>query len=346
MDDIVIIIPSYKPNTDIMFEFLNDVERNFNKIVVIDDGSGEEYSNFFESIKNDKVTVLKHYINYGKGRGIKTAFNYVLNTYKDIVGVVTADCDGQHKIEDIKKCAEKLKEDPSKLIIGKRNFDERQVPFKSRYGNKITRAIFNIFVGVKITDTQSGLRAFGKENMIKFIDTAGERYDYETNMLIETKNKGIEIEEIPISTIYIRNNSLSHFDSIKDSARIYKLFVKYIFSSLSSFIVDLLLFAIFIKMLLNIDIGITTKIFLATIMARILSSVYNFGLNSKVVFKNKSKKSIVKYFILAIFQMIMSAMIVSKLFDMLNVNSICIKIIVDTIIFIVNFIVQREWVFK
>lgn len=346
MDDIVIIIPSYKPNTDIMFEFLNDVERNFNKIVVIDDGSGEEYSNFFESIKNDKVTVLKHYINYGKGRGIKTAFNYVLNTYKDIVGVVTADCDGQHKIEDIKKCAEKLKEDPSKLIIGKRNFDERQVPFKSRYGNKITKAIFNIFVGVKITDTQSGLRAFGKENMIKFIDTAGERYDYETNMLIETKNKGIEIEEISISTIYIKNNSLSHFDAIKDSARIYKLFVKYIFSSLSSFIVDLLLFAIFIKMLLNIDIGITTKIFLATIMARILSSVYNFGLNSKVVFKNKSKKSIVKYFILAIFQMIMSAMIVSKLFDMLNVNSICIKIIVDTIIFIVNFIVQREWVFK
>ena len=232
MDDIVIIIPSYKPEREIMMEFIGKVKSNFKNIVVVDDGSGKEYRDFFDNLQNEGIVVLRHYINFGKGRGIKTAFNYVLNNYPDILGVVTADCDGQHYIEDIIKCAEKLKENPEKLVIGYRNFDEKQVPFRSRFGNKITRAVFNTFVGIKITDTQSGLRAFGKNTMETFLRTAGERYEYETNMLIDCKEKDIEIAEVPISTVYIKNNSGSHFNPIKDSIIIYKLFAKYIISSL------------------------------------------------------------------------------------------------------------------
>ena len=346
MDDIVIIIPSYKPETEIMMEFIRKVKNNFKNIVVVDDGSGKEYRDFFDNLQNQGIVVLRHYINFGKGRGIKTAFNYVLNNYPNILGVVTADCDGQHYIEDIIICAEKLRENPEKLVIGYRNFDEKQVPFRSRFGNKITRGVFNTFVGIKITDTQSGLRAFGKNTMETFLRTAGERYEYETNMLIDCKEKDIEIAEVPISTEYIKNNSGSHFNPIKDSIIIYKLFAKYIISSLSSFVVDILLFTLFVKILPEINLKGITEIFLATIIARILSATYNFIINSKVVFKNQNKNSIIKYFILCILQMFISAFAVSELYKVLNMDSTLIKVIVDTIIFLINFVIQREWVLK
>lgn len=346
MDDIVIIIPAYKPDKEIMLEFIKKVEENFKNIVVVNDGSGEEYNEFFKSLQDKGIVVLKHNINLGKGRGIKTAFNYVLNAYPNIIGTVTADCDGQHYIEDIIKCAEKLKKDPTKLVIGYRNFNEEQVPFRSRTGNKITRWIFSTFVGIKITDTQSGLRAFGINTMKKFLPVSGERYEYETNMLIECKEKQIEIAEVPISTVYIRNNALSHFDAIKDSIKIYKLFIKYIIASLSSFMLDILLFTIFVGLLPEINFIGVTQIVVATIIARIISSIYNFAINSKVVFKNKNDNSIIKYFLLCIVQMFISAFIVSELFKILQINSTLIKIIVDAVIFIANFIIQREWVFK
>ncbi len=346
MEDIAIIIPAYKPDKKIMMEFINKVKKFFIHIIIINDGSGKEYSDFFENLKKQGIVVLTHYINLGKGRAIKTAFNYVLNNYKDIIGTITADCDGQHYIEDIIKCANRLKQEPDKLIIGTRNFNEKQVPFKSRYGNKITRAIFATFVGIKVTDTQSGLRGFGKDIMKQFLQTAGERYEYETNMLIECKEKNINIEEIPISTIYIQNNSLSHFNVIKDSLMIYKLFIKYIITALSSFILDILLFTLLVNILPQINIGIITKIVIASIIARVISSTYNFLMNSNIVFKNMNKNSIIKYFILATLQMLISAFGVSEIFKLININSSLIKIILDTIIFIVNFIIQREWVFK
>lgn len=346
MDDIVLIIPSYKPDKEIMMEFILEAKKKFKNIVIVDDGSGEEYQDFYKQLENEQLVVLRHYVNYGKGRAIKTAFNYVLNEYKNIVGTITADCDGQHYIKDIIKCAESLRKNPDKLVIGTRNFNEKQVPFRSRYGNKLTRGIFGTFVGIRITDTQSGLRAFGKETMIKFLNVPGERYEYETNVLIECKEKNIGIEEVLISTVYIRNNSLSHFNPIKDSLMIYKLFIKYILTSLSSFILDILLFSIIVNLIPKINLGIITEVVIATVIARIISSIYNFVINAKMVFKNKNKKSMIKYFTLVVVQMLISAFCVSEFFKLVNMNLTVIKVIVDIIIFVVNFIIQREWVFK
>jgi len=337
MENVVIIVPSYKPDKEIMMEFIQKLKNNFANIIVVNDGSGDEYNTFFDELTNQGIVVLKHCINLGKGRGIKTGFNYVLNNYSNIIGAITADCDGQHHLEDILNCANKLKENPEKLVLGCRCFDEKQVPFKSRFGNKLTRFMFNAFVGIKITDTQSGLRGFSKNAMRVFLETAGERYEYETNMLIDCKEKGIKIEEVPISTVYIRNNSLSHFNVLRDSIMIYKLFLKYIIVSLSSFILDILLFTVFTK-------G-TFGIILSTIIARVISALYNFIVNSKMVFKNKNTDSIIKYFILCITQMLVSAFVVWKLFDIMHINSTIIKIVVDTIIFVINFVIQREWVF-
>ena len=185
-----------------------------------------------------------------------------------------------------------------------------------------------------------------------FLSTNGERYEYETNMLIECKDKEIEISEVPIQTVYIRNNSLSHFDALKDSWKIYKLFFKYMISSASSFYIDIILFSNFLKILPNIQLakGIITAEVIATIIARIISSIFNFTINSKVVYKNSSKETLLKYFILVIIQMLISAFSVSELVKIFMINSTVIKTIiktiVDIIIFIINFIIQREFIFK
>ena len=341
MDDIIILIPAYKPNEEIMMDFINELVKKFNKVVVVNDGSGSKYDEFFKKIESMNIKILRHDVNKGKGRAIKTGFEYILKNYNNITGTVTADCDGQHSVEDIIKCANALRKNKNALIVGCRNFDEDHVPTKSKYGNKLTRGIFKVFIGINITDTQSGLRAFGTELMSKFLKTVGERYEYETNMLIDCKTYDIEIKEVTIKTIYIRNNEESHFNPIKDSLRIYKLFFKYILAATSSFILDILLFSIFVRL-----INIENNIMISTIIARILSSIYNFVVNSRLVFKKQSKTSIIKYLILVIVQMFVSGTSVTIIAKYVKISSSIIKIFVDTLIFIANFFIQREWVFK
>ncbi len=344
--DVVIVIPAYQPNEKIMAEFMAEVKENFEHIVIVDDGSGEGQAPFFKHMKEEGFDLLIHNVNQGKGRALKTAINHVLNNYPDAIGMVAADCDGQHCVKDILKVVERLKEKPDSLVIGCRDFDKENVPLRSQFGNKMTRSIFASFVGLKITDTQSGLRAFGKNVMRAFMKVAGERYEYETNMLIACKEKDINIEEVTISTIYIDNNATSHFNPIKDSIIIYKLFMKFILSAFSSFLLDITLFTIFVSILPEMNCGAISKIVVATVMARTLSSLYNYCINSKVVFKNSNKRSILKYYTVVATIMLVSGFCVSTLFKLTGINATILKVFVDTIIFFIDFCVQREWVFK
>lgn len=344
INDVCVIIPAYNPEEKLFIGFAKELIQKFSKILVVNDGSKRECDFIFEEIKKLNIKVIKHNVNLGKGRALKTAFNEVLNSFPECIGSVCADCDGQHSVQDIIKCAEKLKQNPNNLILGSRDFNQSNIPSKSRYGNKLTRTIFKIFIGLNIQDTQTGLRAMGKELMKLFMNIKGERYEYETNMLIECKNKNIKIDEVTISTIYIEKNKGSHFNPIKDSFSIYKMFGKYIFSSVSSFFVDIILFNIALILLNKCDIK--NSIIIATIIARTVSSLYNFFINGKIVFKNITKKALVKYIILVIVQMFISAFTVQYLSKIITVNVVVIKVLVDFVIFMVNFVVQREFVFN
>ncbi|MDD4035733.1 MAG: glycosyltransferase [Bacilli bacterium] len=338
--DVFIVVPTLNPNIKIMGEFIDHLLEEFSNIVVVNDGSRESYNGFFESLEKKGIIVLKHYINYGKGRGLKTAFNYILNKYDDCKCIVTADSDGQHAVKDILKCAEASLKSPNKLVLGTRDFYKDQVPFKSRYGNVITRNVFKIFIGLKITDTQTGLRALSREIIPKFMNTLGERFEYETNMLIECKNQNIGIEEVIIDTIYIDGNSESHFNPIKDSITIYKLFFKYIFANFSSFIIDILLFVFFLNVL-----HINNVIIVATVLARIISSIYNYVINRNLLFKNASINFIVKHFTLVIIQMFVAGFAVDYIYTaMVSANPIIIKIIVDIILSVISLIIRKEFI--
>lgn len=339
----VVIIPTLNPNIDIMSKFLNKLKSKFANIIVLNDGSDEKYDDFFKNLSKENITVLNHDVNQGKGRAIKTAINYTYKNYNDFEVIVTADSDGQHQVDDIIKCANVSLNNPNNLILGSRNFKETNVPFKSRYGNIITSNVFKILVGLKIQDTQTGLRAMHKNIASEFLNTNGERFEYETQVLIDCKNKDIPITEIEIETIYINDNSESHFNPLKDSFMIYKLFSKYLLTAISSFLIDISIFAL----LLSFDFSLTYNIFYCTVFARIISSVYNYLVNKHFVFKNFTKNSFIKYYLLVTCQMFISAFLVSKInIIFVVVSPVIIKFFVDLIIFITNFIIQREWVFK
>lgn len=336
MKDIFVIVPTYNPNTKITSNFINDLEKKVNNIIIVNDGCRSEFNDYFKTFK--KHTILTHHVNQGKGRALKTAFNYLLDKHPNFKGAVVADCDGQHSVDDIIKIGKEVLKHPDKLILGTRNFDQKNVPTRSKFGNKMTRGVFKVFIGLNVTDTQTGLRGYSKKLIPTFMKTKGERYEYETNMLIDCKEKDIPLKEIKIKTIYIDDNKTSHFNPIKDSIAIYKLFIKYIVSALSSFLLDILLFSIFLLL--------TKHIILSTILARILSSTYNFNINKNLIFKKSTKNSMIKYFALVIIQMFVSGYSVTWLDNILNISTTLIKVLVDTIIFIINFVIQREWIFK
>lgn len=352
---IPIIIPSLDPD-ERLFSLLKGLkERDINEIIIINDGSSNKYDYFFQKAKElYGCTILRHYVNLGKGRALKDAFNYCLNTFPDLLGCVTADSDGQHTPEDIQKCIYALQENENCLILGCRDFSADHVPFKSKFGNKLTRKICKYLCSVNVTDTQTGLRAIPKNFMAHLLNVSGERFEFETNMLLETssgKNR-VEIKEITIQTVYdSKENHITHFDPIRDSIKIYKIFgkifCKFIISSISSCILDLLLFSCFCKLL--IDFNKVFYVALATILARIISATYNFYINHKIVFRSDEniQKTSFKYFCLAIIQMSLSAGLVAGGVLIFNESSeLFIKVIVDTILFLLSYWVQKTFIFK
>lgn len=347
MDDIIILIPSFNPDEQLMLDFVNNLSREFKNIVIVNDGSNKSHVNFFNELDMKPfVKLLTHYTNLGKGQALKTGINYALVSFPNCKGIVTADCDGQHSIKDIKACAQAVKKHQDSLIIGVRDFNQSDVPPKSRFGNKLTRTVFKLFIGLSITDTQTGLRGMSKKVACTFLETKGSRYEYESNMLIDCKLKEIPISEVPIQTIYINYNSGSHFNPLKDSISIYKVFAKYILAAISSFIVDIGLFTLFLY-IFNSSNRMPNSILAATVCARVLSSLYNFFINAKLVFKKMNNKSLLKYILLVIVQMFVSGFGVSYFSSLFaNISTTIIKILVDSIIFITNFFVQREWIFK
>lgn len=344
-----IVIPSYEPDEKLLTLLENLKESGFTNVIVVDDGSeAVQYQEIFTKAESMGYTVLHHAVNLGKGRALKTAFNHCIYFYPEAVGCVTIDSDGQHTVTDMTACMESLLQNPQSLILGVRNFNEEGIPFRSSFGNKTTSRVMKVLTGLSISDTQTGLRAVPFSFMRELMEEKGERFEFETNMLLATKETGRSIVEVPIQTIYLEENKTSHFHPIRDSIKIYAIFFKFIVSSLSSSIVDLVLFTLFLSLLEERSFGSISHIMMATILARILSAIYNFTVNYKVVFKSRDNagRAIIKYACLAVFIMLASGFLVEGIYGLLAIPEVLIKIPVDVLLFLVSFWVQREFVYK
>lgn len=347
---VFIVIPAYNPDRKLISLLKELFGRGEANVIVVNDGSDSDTLGLFTEAQEMGCIVLCHAVNLGKGRAIKTAFNYILTQqFKgEEIFAVFADADGQHLVDSILAVEEKLMKNKDSLVMGCRCFDDKTIPFRSRFGNKLTCVVFKLLCGVRVSDTQTGLRGLSGETMRKFLPSKGERFEFEMNMLIEAREKEVNIVEVPISTVYLDENKTSHFNPLKDSLRIYSVFLKFLLSSSLSFVVDLSLFTIFIQVF-NISLDKTLSIFPATIIARICSSLINYTINKRNVFNSNDKHNgiILRYYILCVVQLILSALLVAVIYSLIGfIPETAVKVIVDLVLFIISFQIQREWVFS
>ena len=346
----IIVIPSLNPDQrflDFILSLKTEREDNrslFIDIIVVNDGTKSELLHFYDEA-NDiyPFTLLTHATNLGKGRAMKTAINHVLNLYPSIKGVLFADSDGQHLATDCFNCIQLSHHHPDALILGVRDFDDKNVPTKNKVGNIITRNVFHFLCGIKVSDSQTGLRVIPQSFLQPLMNIQGERFEFEMYMLLATKDFQIPIQEQAIATVYEKESYTTHFNPIRDSIKIYTIFLKFLFSGISSFLLDSILFLFFISFL-N---GQTSYILMATFLSRGFSSIYNYMLNNHLVFKSENKiGGLVKYYTLVIIQAFISGYMVTQLFRIFTVPELLIKIPVDMCLFLLNFYLQQTWVFK
>lgn len=337
-DKYFVIIPAYEPDEK-MLGVIDDVrsQTDFN-IIVVNDGSSADKTPLFEQAEKSAV-VLNHKVNRGKGAGIKTALKYISENITGKAGIIIVDADGQHKIADVKGIADALENNPNKVVMGCRKFTGK-IPARSKFGNNITKLVFSFAAGVKVSDTQTGLRGFSSEYIPFMLELSGDRYEFEMNMLLECVRENISFFEVPIETVYIGNNESSHFNPIKDSFRIYRDIIKFSCSSLLSFIVDYLLYTVF-----NL---ITGSLTFSNISARVLSSCFNFGMNKKFVFKNKDNlgKTAAKYFLLAACILAANTALLYLCTEYLIGNRYIAKILIEILLFFISWAVQKSFVFR
>ena len=344
-DSIEIIIPAFNPPTTLNGLVFDLKNAGFSNIIVVNDGSDASYVPIFNSLK-DKVTLLNHEVNKGKGCALKTAFKYVLENGK-CKAVATVDADGQHLSCDVEKCISKAYETNfTSLILGARNLSLNKVPKHSKFGNYIASNMFKELHGLNISDTQTGLRVIPRDFLYECLKIQGSGYEYETNMLLKAKDRQLPIKEVRISTVYEDNNSSSHFNPVKDSMRIYSVFLKYSLSSLTSWLVDICLFSLLVYIFKATDVSF--YIFLATVFARLVSLLVNYSLNKNLVFKKEGANfaTFLKYLGLCSMVLLCSAFLVSGIYQITEANETLIKVFVDFGLFFVNYRIQKRWIFN
>lgn len=340
---VALIVPAYKPTAD-MIPMLERFSRETDFVpVVVDDGSGEDFREVFAKVP-EGTHLLRHEVNKGKGAAMKTAMRYILDKLPECTLAVTADADGQHRYGDIVKVVQKAEKRHGALVLGSRAFDGK-IPLRSRVGNAITRQVFAAASGTPVRDTQTGLRAFDREAMRKFIDIPGDRYEYEINMLLYAAQNEIPIIEETIETVYIDDNSSSHFNPLRDSLKIYMCIFKYIASSLIGFGVDFV--ALLLFKWLTAGLGAETSLLVSVVLARIVSAVVNFAINKTVVFKSKGdwKAELGKYAALAVIVLIANYYLLRLFTITLNWPLVPSKLLVEVVLFCANFLIQGRFVY-
>ncbi|MHA6481773.1 GtrA family protein [Paenibacillus sp. strain BS8-2] len=342
-----ILIPSYEPDERLIALIHRLKEVSADDILIVDDGSGEAYRGIFETAEHAGCTVLTHRINQGKGSALKTGFDYVRQqSSRDDAGIVCADSDGQHLPGDILRVAAAVRERSSRIVLGSRQFTGN-VPLRSRFGNSATRMVYSMATGQPIQDTQTGLRGYSADMLDWLCALPGDRFEYEMNMLLEAPKAGYLLVEVPIDTIYLDENKSSHFRPLIDSARIYWPFVKFCASSGLAAVLD---FA-----LLLILQWATSNLLLSVIGARICSSIINYGINRRFVFRGGKedglsgsttiRRSMSRYYLLAVIILALNYGILHLFHIELGVSLVIAKLATESSLFALSFWAQRRFVY-
>lgn len=346
------VVPVFNPE-DGLVDLCRALCDTFGVVVVVDDGSIENTAEF--SRLPESCEIARHEVNKGKGRAIKTAIGYLRERHPEVAAAVFCDGDGQHTPADTVKVALKAFE-TGHVTLGVRDVNRKGVPFRSRFGNVLTSFLVRLIFRFPIQDTQTGLRAIPARLFPAFQALTGERYEYEMRLFSMLKSLRESLEQVPIETIYIANNRASHFRPVADSVRVYiglfgGTFFKFCASSFLGFLVDNFVFTAVLLGFQSQNWERRYCILFSLVVARATSATVNYLGNKLFVFKSKSSaiRSYAKYWVLVLCIAALSYVqtaLISAVFDAKGFAITFIKIVIDLILFVVSYRLQKRWVFE
>ncbi|MFT4261800.1 MAG: bifunctional glycosyltransferase family 2/GtrA family protein [Nocardioides sp.] len=337
----VVVIPAYCPGPAFVgvIEELRRLRPGVD-VLVVDDGSGPAYAPLFAQAEALGATVLHQPANGGKGAALKAGFAFLDGLRLGRV-VVCADADGQHLATDVLRVADAV--DPGRrdqIVLGVREFDGA-VPLRSRIGNDATQLLFRLATGSRLRDTQTGLRAFPAELLPWLLQVGGERYEYELTMLLQASRSGIDLRTVPIETVYLDDNSSSHFRPVVDSLRIYRPLLAFLGSSLLGFAIDVVMVIV-----LQACFG---SLLLAVLGARLTSACVNFAVNRSLVFDHAHEarlgRAVRRYAALAVVVLGLNYLLLATLVT-LGVPLLPAKLLTEIALVTLSFTVQSRVVFR
>lgn len=342
MNKTILLIPIYQPDRQTLTFLTTLMDMVSEPVVVVDDGSGETYQEFFKEMQALGMIVLSYSENRGKGYAMKLGMSYIEEHYSDYRWLLTVDSDGQHILPDIEQMINEPFTSNKEMLLGVRQFFLKNTPLRSWLGNRMTSLFYYLSSGIWLPDTQTGLRKFSIADIPELVAISGDRFDYEMNQLLELPKAEYHLATLPITTVYEDNNRRSHFRVIRDSYLIYRPLVSFILASLSSSLIDVTLF-----FLLSLFFGHSAEaLLLATVGARVMSGFYNYQVNRTFVFRSQlsMSQSLWKYAVLFVAQLLLSWLGVSWMSSILS-SVIISKILVDSCLFVASFMIQRRKIF-
>jgi len=336
----VVLIPAYKPG-HVLAELVRGLcAAGVGRIVIVDDGSGPSYQSIFDSLQErPEVILLGHAVNLGKGAAIKSGVEFILRNFGEPVMIVTADADGQHAAADILAVGEASCAAERSLVLGARKF-AHWVPLRSRWGNQVTRVVMRMVVGQNLSDTQTGLRGIPPALQARLLALKSNGYEFELDVLLLAREMRIPIREHPIRTIYHALNASSHFNPLLDSMRIYFVLLRFLMASLATAGLDNVSFLIAYKA----GAGLVAS----QGIARVAAILFNYPVVKRKVFRvaPSPEIAVLRYLLVVCLSASASIGLIQLLRNLSGVPVPQAKLLAETLLFLVNFIVLRDFVFR
>ncbi len=215
----VAVIPAYHDEKHIG-DIVRRTGQQLDHVLVIDDGSNDGTA---QRARDAGAEVIVHNQNRGKGEAIKTGLRHCLA--REVTWLILLDSDGQHLPEEIERfLSAAASATQPMLFVGNRMDNASAMPFIRRVVNRYMSRRISHLCGQRIPDTQCGFRMLHQQ-LIPELLGGGDRFDYDTEVLIIASRKRYRIEPVPITTVY--SDQVSNIHPVRDAIRFFKLMWRY-----------------------------------------------------------------------------------------------------------------------
>ncbi len=289
----------------------------------------------------------------GRGGALKAAYAHIrdgaCSEAEFIVTVETNGSGASDAVETVKTLCRAHEADPDALIIGERAFRSR-FPLGSRLLRSSTRLVYAMTTGVRLKDTLSGFRAFPVSLIGDLLETEGEGDEYEAKQLLRFAKQNVRIVQTEIDAVYTRENWSG--GALRGCASVCKTLFSFIGSSFTSWLIDYALLLILHSVFTKATGGVGIRLFglilepklPAIVIARTVGSTVNYALNSKVVFRSKSRFRLLKYCINTVVMLTLNYILL-RFITATGIPLAIAQILAQLIVYPLNFICQRKFVF-